>query len=109
MRALYTFKVLGQTWKAAVYSHKAYAKKNGRDSLAICTPKLREIDFHADHIEMKVIRHELFHAYLYEHYPVEMQLSMMQYEEMCCEIFGRHGHKMNAQAQRLFAKLKPKG
>ncbi len=102
---MYTFKILGHKWTATVLKYKDYIKTHGNDSIAICDVKKREIHFCYGFCGIVQARHELFHAYISEHFPVEMQLDLEKFEEMCCEIVGRYGHTICNQSNSVYKKL----
>ena len=99
------FKVLGHRWVAIRMSRKDYYKLHGRDSVAMCIPKKREIHFLEFEGCFTTAKHEVYHSYLYEHFPEIMQLDYEKFEELCCEVFARYSHRMTITAQKITDKI----
>ena len=109
VRVLSTFRVRGHAWTAKVLSKKEYTALHGFDSIAMCVPKKREIHFYDGLCSIITVRHEIMHSYVYESFPIIIQLDIDRMEELCCELVGRYGHTICNQANRIYKKIVRRG
>lgn len=94
--------IRGAKWRILVLSSEDFSEKHGEDCVAITIKEDHEIHFKADTLTLKVVRHELFHAYCDGLYINSANLSVTQYEEIIAEFLEDYLPKMHYQATRIY-------
>lgn len=87
----FKFQVLGKSWTLRLMKRKKYAKKNGKDSLAITYIHKRRIDLSPKGRDLETIVHEITHAFFTELCTSSAELTRDALEEIFCEIMSKHG------------------
>lgn len=90
-----SFQVLGKEWLLRVLKKKKYAKKRGKDSVAITIAYKRRIDVHESGTDVETIIHELVHAYFHELCLDSCQeISVGDLEEIYAEMMSKFGREI---------------
>lgn len=84
---------------------KKYAKKNGKDSVAMTYRVKRRIDLSPYGLDLETITHELTHAYLTELCLGSADPDAYALEEIFCEMVAKHGRVLHDTAEALYAKI----
>lgn len=103
----FRFEVLGKSWVIRLMKRKKYAKKNGKDSVAMTYRQKRRIDLSPFGRDLETITHELTHAYLTELCLDSANPDSDALEEIFCEMMAKHGPKLLEQARDLHLKANP--
>lgn len=95
-------KVLTSEWTVGIYGQRAYARRNGADSRAVCIMEEKRLEFDFKATQLQTIIHELVHAYAVEMAFVELQLDDDQLEEAYCELLSRHYQEIISTANVIY-------
>lgn len=98
--------ILGQKWKAYLHEEEKYIRNHGDDTEAYTWPKEKEIHFNEEEFCLRVVTHELVHAFYSETCTTAACLDAAQVEEVLAEMFGYHGDKILRLARKLYKALK---
>lgn len=105
----YHFKVLGKDWKAKFLKDKAFAKKHDKESSATVIHNEKTVYFNLGHFSDETVGHELFHIYLEEVGYYSVRLEQEKFEELVCELFGKHGDEMLKNKWNIYNYVKNDG
>lgn len=96
-------KIKGKAWKVLFKYPKAFTKEHGACdmTLALTKPDDRKLLFRRDECDIKVVRHELAHAYYAESMTESADLDPGQVQEVYCSLIGEHLPEIEAQAQLI--------
>lgn len=101
----FKLKIKGIEWVVYLQTDAAYVRSHGKDSSAIMSPEDHEIFFKKSGIRPEFVRHELFHAYLASCSTNSSNLTALQIEELCAEVYGEHALEMALQCDQILAFL----
>lgn len=97
--------ISGETWKVFVLDDEDF-NAAFPECAAVTLPDKKHIILNEDSLTRENVRHEYFHACMTELCTDSASLSANQMEEMSAELFGRRGHKMVKEANRIFSMLR---
>lgn len=98
-------KVLGYPWTIKVLEKKAFKKRFGR-AQAITDLETQEIFINSKFNHLRVIAHELCHAFFHYCCQEELELDNNKWEEVLCDFVSLHGEEVNKLAKNIWKKLK---
>lgn len=98
-----TVEALGLNWTVYLQSSDAYKKKHGSDSDAITYPADLEVFFNKSSFTPDVVRHEVLHMFVASSNSGSSGLSADQMEELCAELYGQHGPKMDLVTDQIIS------
>jgi len=102
------FPVLGKHWHLRPMLKKKYAKKHGKDSVAITRTDKRIVYLSPYGRDLETITHELVHCYRYEMCLDSMtEITVDDMEEFWAEFISKFGHEILDLAEELYNKLNP--
>jgi hypothetical protein len=79
---------------------------NGELAAAYTLPETKEICFNSNELNIRVVRHELGHAYYDSLCVGSANLTVDQSEEIWCDILAERGPEIMRLAKKLHAELK---
>lgn len=101
------FKVLGKVWTLLPMARKRYAKKHGKDSVAITRTDKRIVYLSPFGMDLETITHELVHCYRYEMCLDSMiEITPDDMEEFYAEFIAKFGHEILDLSEMLYGRLK---
>lgn len=100
--------IRGVTHKFRLLDDLNYDRTHGEDSNGITNSITWVVDFRASSFSLRIVRHELLHAYINTSFTDTAIVSPIQVEENAAEIFGHFGPEMLKNADLIFKKLNPK-
>jgi hypothetical protein len=101
------FRVLGKAWELRPMAKRRYAKKHGKDSVAITRTDKRIVYLSPFGMDLETITHELVHVYKYEMCLNSMNdLTLDDMEEFYAEFLAKFGYEILDLAESLYNKLK---
>lgn len=101
-----TRNVKGAEWHFYLESASTYVRKHGSDSEAITYLKEREVFFNKCEFDTNVVRHELFHIYVYEsNTNSSPDFTKDDMEDLGAEIIGEFGALLVQEADFIHNKL----
>ena len=80
--------------------------ENAENSDAFFDTELNEIHLNEDKITFEILVHEINHAFINSCYPERLQLTVLQMEELACEIMAYHGKRILELSTLVLSKLK---
>lgn len=98
--------VLGNEWKLKTFSDEGYEKKHGAGTDAVTHLSKSYIHFRKKGLSIKVIIHELVHAYLVEMCTHSAMLDEEQLEEVFADLMAGYGYEILTKAEKVFGRLK---
>jgi hypothetical protein len=101
----FRFEVLGKVWTLRLMKRKKYAKKNGKDSVAMTYRQKRRIDLSPFGKDLETITHEITHAYLTELCLDSANPDADALEEIFCEMMAKHGAVLISQSLELYNQI----
>lgn len=97
--------IRGQKWTVHLQSNEAFdAQHDGEDRGATLISD-KAIYFNLDFLDIKVVRHELVHAYFSTLYVESADLTIEQYEEILAEFLEDYLPVIHAHSKKLFKRL----
>lgn len=94
--------IKGQEWKVFVQTHSSYKRMHGSDSAAICYPDDREMYFDRSTVSLKLIRHEVFHAFISSTDTENSSgMTAADQEEVDCTVYGNNKTALNDIEDRI--------
>lgn len=100
------FPVLGNTWKAYIHSDDTFCRRYGDEDAAFVVVGKNEVHFNAEELSLITVKHEIVHMFVEAMCTGSAELTALQTEELCAEIFATHGDHMLRQARALYKALK---
>jgi hypothetical protein len=79
--------IRGMKWKLILLSYQEFHEKYGEGIAAITEKPERTIFFNQFDVDIKTVRHELFHAYCNELFLNSSEISLDDFEEILAEFF----------------------
>ena len=101
------FKVLGKDWKAKFLKDKAFIKKFNKEDSATTVFKEKTAYFNLSDFSTETIGHELFHVLLEEAGYYSVRLDQDRFEELVCELFGKHGEELSGIKWKIYYHVVP--
>lgn len=101
-----SFEILGKRWTLRVLKRRKYARKNGKDSVALTYMARRRIDLSPFGTDYETIVHELVHCYLTELCASSADLDVEELEEVYAELMAKFGRQLLDLATDLHNKVK---
>lgn len=99
-------KIKGSEWHFYLEKAPTYIRKHGSDSGAITYLKEREVYFNKSEFDTNVVRHELFHIYVFEsNTNSSPDFTRDDMEDLGAEIMGEHGALIVQEADFIHNKL----
>lgn len=98
--------IIGDKWKIIIMEEDAFVRRFGNDTAAITILEDRKIYFHHNDFTKEIIRHEIYHAALFQTCTESASLTNDQFEEVACDVFGRFGPRLNRLANLIYKELK---
>ncbi len=102
----FDFEILGKRWQLRVLKRRKYAKKNGKDSVALTYMHKRRIDLSPFGTDYETIVHELVHCYLSELCTSSAVLEVEELEEVFAELMAKFGKQLLTLADDLYSRVK---
>jgi hypothetical protein len=100
-------KINGVSWAVIIVNTKEMKKQKVGDFAGLCVAKDKTIYIHEDDVNIEVVTHELFHAYVSDlHLDDTNEVSLADVEEIFAGLITAKGEKMINQAKRVTKKLK---
>lgn len=100
------FKINDDVWKFSILSDEAYTRKHGKDSIAVTSIDICEVDFKKSELGLKVIKHELLHAHVKYMYLDSAKINQDSMEEIFAEFVSDRIDLLNKQAKTIYKRLK---
>jgi hypothetical protein len=105
-----TITALGTKWVCKLLTDHEYDITYGNDSDAITMPATSDGDkniivFHESSFTLRVVRHELFHAYVYNLHLSSSKISVDDFEEIIAELLSVHADKFVIQSKEIYEQL----
>jgi hypothetical protein len=101
------FKVLGKDWLLRPMQKRRYAKKHGKDSVAITRTDKRIVYLSPYGRDLETITHELVHCYRYEMCLESMiEITVDDMEEYYAEFISKFGHEILDLAEILYDQVR---
>lgn len=100
------FDIMGRSWSICLVTWKKYRRIDTSDSIAVTHGHNRKLYLSPGGRDIETIRHELFHAYLFEcclHSASGIGRDDM--EEICSDLFAFRGIDILKQADDLYTKV----
>lgn len=91
----YKTKIKDIEWEFILQTSSAYTRMHGKDSSAITYLNERKVYFNVNGLIPAHVRHELMHVYVASSGTNSSGLNADQIEELCAEIYGDHGPRMD--------------
>lgn len=98
-----TVDVLGTSWTVHMQAPTAYRKMHGSDSEAITYPGDLEVFFNKNYFTPDTVRHETMHLFVASSGSTSSSLTKDQMEELCAELYGQHGPKMDLVTDQIIS------
>lgn len=98
-----TIDILGTSWVVHLQSGTAYRKMHGNDSEAITYPGDLEVYFNKDSFTPDTVRHETMHIFVASSGSMSSSLDRDQVEELCAELYGQHGPRMDLVVDQIIS------
>lgn len=87
--------IKGKTWKVFVQTNSAYIRMHGKDSHAVAYPIEREMYFNKSDVSLRLIRHEVFHAYTNStDTEYTSKMTAADQEELDCTVYGNNADEI---------------
>jgi len=99
------FAVCGKEWTAHCLAPSTFSRRHGKKTVAITLCDDKAIYFRIGETSKETVIHEIFHAFLSEHGASSMDLTAVQMEELCAEMFSKHAELILATAGIIMASL----
>lgn len=99
--------ILGETWYATAMSDRDYTELYAEDDgeMGETDTDLYTITFNRDKLTLRVVIHELVHAYLSMCCVEHTAIDKASFEEIVCDLFGKYGKTIVEQAEKLLKEL----
>ena len=98
-----TLNILGTDWTFYLQPYATYKKEHGGDSEAVTYPSDLEVFFNKNYFTPATVRHELIHVFVASSGSNSSSLDRDQMEELCAELYGEHGPKMDLAADQIIS------
>jgi hypothetical protein len=99
--------IKGVPYKVLLQDKEKYQKSHGGNSYAHVNKHTKEIVFRKDHIEKRIVIHEVVHAFLNQcHLASCNDLSVEDFEEIVCELMEDHLLDITKVSNTIFKELR---
>jgi hypothetical protein len=101
--------IKGIRYKVLSLPKKKYIKLHGDKEYAHFYKSKKELVFRDDHIEKKIILHEVVHAFIASlHLASCDDITLEDFEEIICEMLEEHLMDINRISNEIYKAIKPK-